>query len=68
MALKVLAARLYELERERITAQRIAERRQQVGSGQRGDKVRTYRVQDDQVTDHRTGLKFRLSQWYTGNW
>lgn len=68
MAFKVLAARLYEMERERVNVQREKERRQQVGSGQRGDKVRTYRTQDDQVTDHRTGVKFRLGRWYDGDW
>lgn len=42
-------------------------RRQQVGSGQRADKVRTYRVQDDVVTDHRTGRKARLTRVLAGN-
>lgn len=68
LALKVLAARLYQAEREKVTAQKNDERRQQVGTGQRGDKVRTYRTQDDQVTDHRTGVKTRLSRWYNGDW
>jgi peptide chain release factor 1 len=68
MAYKVLAARLYEAERERLDAQRRQDRQQQVGSGQRGDKVRTYRTQDDQITDHRTGVKSRLSRWYNGDW
>lgn len=67
-ALKVLAARLYEAQRERSDTDRNADRRQQVGSGQRGDKVRTYRSQDDQVIDHRTGVKLRLSKWYNGDW
>jgi peptide chain release factor 1 len=68
MAMKVLAARLYEAERERNVASKNTDRQKQVGSGQRGDKVRTYRTQDDQVTDHRQGLKFRLSKWYDGDW
>lgn len=67
-AMKVLAARLYQSQRDAATAGRNADRRQQVGSGQRGDKVRTYRTQDDQVVDHRTGVKLRLSKWYDGNW
>ena len=67
-AMKVLAARLYEAERARTQATRDDARRQQVGTGQRGDKVRTYRTQDDQVTDHRTGVKSRLCQWYNGDW
>jgi len=68
MAYKVLAARLYEIERERAFAQRRQDRLQQVGSGQRGDKVRTYRTQDDQVTDHRSGVKVSLRKWYSGDW
>jgi peptide chain release factor 1 len=68
MAMKVLAARLYEADRERVRQAKEADRKQQVGTGQRGDKVRTYRTQDDQVTDHRTGLKSRLSRWYNGDW
>lgn len=68
IAYKILAARLYQAERERVTAQKNDERRQQVGTGQRGDKVRTYRTQDDQVTDHRTGVKTRLTKWYHGDW
>ncbi len=68
MAYKIIAARLYDAERERIAGARELDRKQQVGSGQRGDKVRTYRTQDDQVTDHRTGVKSRLSRWYNGDW
>jgi len=68
MAYKVLAARLYEAERERIAAVRENDRRQQVGSGMRGDKVRTYRTQDDQVNDHRTGQRWRLQDWVKGIW
>lgn len=43
-----------------------SERRQMVGSGMRGDKVRTYRVRDDQVTDHRSGAKVRLQDVLEG--
>lgn len=49
-----------------IVAQSI-ERKKQMGSGQRGDKVRTYRFQDDIATDNRTGKKARLSQVMGGN-
>lgn len=68
MAYKVLAARLYDAERERAFAEREKERRQQVGTGMRGDKVRTYRQQDDQVNDHRTGQRWRLQDWVRGIW
>jgi peptide chain release factor 1 len=68
LAMKVMAARLYDAERERQRVAKETERKQQVGTGQRGDKVRTYRTQDDQVTDHRTGVKSRLARWYNGDW
>lgn len=68
MAMRVLAARLYQVERDKVVADKNDDRRRQVGTGQRGDKVRTYRTQDDQVTDHRTGVKSRLTKWYSGDW
>ena len=42
-------------------------RKEQVGSGMRGDKIRTYREQDGLVTDHRTDTKFRLKDVVRGN-
>lgn len=45
---------------------RNTERRSQVGSGERGDKIRTYRQQDDVASDHRTGRKVRLSDVIKG--
>jgi peptide chain release factor 1 len=68
LAMKLMAARLYEAEREKARLVKESDRKQQVGTGQRGDKIRTYRTQDDQVTDHRTGLKSRLAKWYNGDW
>lgn len=44
-----------------------ARRREQVGSGMRGDKVRTYRFRDDSVEDHRTGMKCRCSDFMNGD-
>lgn len=67
-ALETLEGRLRDLEREQSASRREALRRSQVGSGMRGDKVRTYRTQDDTVTDHRSGRRWSLKRWLRGRW
>jgi peptide chain release factor 1 len=58
-ALRVLRARLYQIEMDRAHAEVAADRKAQVGSGERSEKIRTYNYKDNRVTDHRIGLSIK---------
>ena len=55
-AMKLLRSRLYEMERQRLDNERSAERKGQVGSGDRSERIRTYNFPQGRVTDHRINL------------
>lgn len=65
-ALRLLTAKVQTAAKEQHEASHAQSRREQVGSGMRGDKVRTYRVRDDRVTDHRSGKKVALAKVMRG--
>lgn len=58
-AMKVLQARLYEMEQRKLEEERSAQRKQQVGTGERAEKIRTYNFPQNRVTDHRIDLTLK---------
>ena len=68
IAMNVLRARLYEVERAAVDAERSADRRAQVGSGDRSERIRTYNFPQGRLTDHRINLTlYRLDAVMQGD-
>jgi peptide chain release factor 1 len=68
IAMQVLRARLYDLERQRADAERSAARKGQVGSGDRSERIRTYNFPQGRMTDHRINLTlYKLDQVMQGD-
>ena len=66
-ALKILRARLYDLEREKAQSARSEDRKSQVGSGDRSERIRTYNFPQGRLTDHRINLTlYKLDQIVNG--
>ncbi|WP_417721184.1 peptide chain release factor 1 [Salipiger sp.] len=68
IAMNVLRARLYDLERQKAADARASDRKAQVGSGDRSERIRTYNFPQGRMTDHRIGLTlYRLEQIMGGD-
>lgn len=67
-ALEILRARLWDAAHNQVSAQTSSSRREQVGSGMRGDKRRTIRSQDGVVTDHVLNKQWQLKKYLRGDW
>jgi peptide chain release factor 1 len=67
-ALRVLKSRVYELYKQREQQKRASERKEQIGSGDRSERIRTYNFSENRLTDHRIGLTlYKLDNILAGN-
>lgn len=66
-AMKILRSRIYETQRQKLATERAADRKEQVGSGDRSERIRTYNYPQGRVTDHRINLTlYKLDRVITG--
>ena len=66
-AFQILRAKLFELKLEQQNAEIYARRKNQIGSGSRSEKIRTYNYKDNRVSDHRSGVNFSLQGFVQGD-
>ena len=67
-AMRLLRSRLYEIEKQKRDTELASERKSQVGSGDRSEKIRTYNYPQGRITDHRIGLSiFQMEDFLNGN-
>jgi len=67
-AMKMLRSKLYEAELEKQTSEQVSQRRSQVGSGDRSEKIRTYNFPQGRITDHRINLSmYRIEDFLNGD-
>mgnify|MGYP003293441320 CR=1 FL=1 len=67
-AMKMLRSKLYEAELEKQTSEQVNQRRSQVGSGDRSEKIRTYNFPQGRITDHRINLSmYRIEDFLNGD-
>jgi len=67
-AMQILRARLYDMERQKVENERSADRRSQVGSGDRSQRIRTYNFPQGRVSDHRINLTlYKLDRFMEGD-
>jgi peptide chain release factor 1 len=66
-AMKILRSRIYETQRQKLASERSADRKEQVGSGDRSERIRTYNFPQGRVTDHRINLTiYKLDRVVSG--
>jgi len=66
-AMRILRTRIYDAERQRLAAERAEDRKSQVGSGDRSERIRTYNYPQGRVTDHRINLTlYKLDDFLSG--